>query len=105
MFLAMFTILYGGFAAANASSYSPDVGKATKAASRIFQIVDRPTEIDAIDVDEDNCTKIEKSYFQGKIEFKDVWFRYPSRLQEWVFKGLNLTIHPNDTIAIVGESG
>ena len=43
--------------------------------------------------------------FAGKIEFKDVWFRYPTRLQQWVFKGLNLTINPNDNIAVVGESG
>ena len=43
--------------------------------------------------------------FTGKIEFKGVWFRYPTRLHEWVFKGLDLTIEPNDTIAIVGESG
>jgi ABC-type multidrug transport system fused ATPase/permease subunit len=34
-----------------------------------------------------------------------VWFRYPSRKNEWVFKGLNLTINPNESVAIVGESG
>jgi ABC-type multidrug transport system fused ATPase/permease subunit len=34
-----------------------------------------------------------------------VWFRYPTRPTEWVFKGLNLKINPNDNIAIVGESG
>ena len=34
-----------------------------------------------------------------------MWFRYPTRLQNWVFKGLNLKINANDNIAIVGESG
>ena len=43
--------------------------------------------------------------FRGEIEFKDVWFRYPTRLQQWVFKGLNLKINPKDNIAVVGESG
>ena len=42
---------------------------------------------------------------KGKIEFRDVWFRYPSRSAQWVFKGLNLTINPNEVIAVVGESG
>ena len=43
--------------------------------------------------------------FRGEIEFKDVWFRYPTRLNQWIFKGLNLKINPNESIAIVGESG
>ena len=43
--------------------------------------------------------------FKGKIEFKDVWFRYPSRKNEWVFKGLNLTLNPSESVALVGESG
>lgn len=64
--------------------------------------------IDAIDgvIYESHATKkLDAGSFQGKIEFKDVWFRYPTRLQQWVFKGLNLTINPKDNIAVVGESG
>lgn len=34
--------------------------------------------------------------FLGEIEFRDVWFRYPTRLQQWVFKGLNLKINANE---------
>ena len=45
------------------------------------------------------------SSFKGEIEFRDVWFRYPLRPKQWVFKGLNLKIKPKDCIAIVGESG
>ena len=41
----------------------------------------------------------------GQIEFKNVWFRYPTRKNDWILKGLNLTINPNETIALVGESG
>ena len=41
----------------------------------------------------------------GKIEFKDVWFRYPTRKGEFVLKGLSLTIEPNESVALVGESG
>lgn len=48
---------------------------------------------------------IDSSTFQGTIEFKDVWFRYPTRKNEWVFKGLSLKINKNESVAIVGESG
>jgi len=41
----------------------------------------------------------------GKIEFKDVWFRYPRRKEDFVLRGLNLTINPNESVALVGESG
>ena len=34
-----------------------------------------------------------------------MWFRYPSRKHDWVLKGLNLKIYPNQTVALVGESG
>ena len=43
--------------------------------------------------------------FKGEIEFRDIWFRYPTRKNEWVFKGLNLKIHHKESVAIVGESG
>ena len=41
----------------------------------------------------------------GEIEFHNVWFRYPTRRGDWVLKGLNLKILPNETVALVGESG
>lgn len=34
-----------------------------------------------------------------------MWFRYPTRKNDWVLKGLNLHIRPNETVALVGESG
>lgn len=34
-----------------------------------------------------------------------MWFRYPTRKDHWIFKGLNLTIEPNQSMAVVGESG
>ena len=50
----------------------------------------------------------ERSYLQdlkGDIEFKNVWFRYPSRPQDWVLKDFSLKINNNESIALVGESG
>ena len=53
---------------------------------------------------------MEKSFavskdFKGDIEFDNVWFRYPTRKNEWVLKGLTMKINANETVALVGESG
>lgn len=39
---------------------------------------------------------------KGKIEFKDVSFKYDA---QWVLKNINLTIEKGKTIALVGQSG
>ncbi len=48
---------------------------------------------------------VDLAKFEGNIEFHNVWFRYPTRKNDWVLKGLNLKINKNETIALVGESG
>ena len=42
---------------------------------------------------------------KGKIEFRNVWFRYPTRKQDYVHKGLSFIIQPGQSVALVGESG
>lgn len=39
------------------------------------------------------------------MHFKDVKFKYPSRPNIQVLQGLNFTVEPGQTLAIVGESG
>ncbi|PSC68391.1 ABC transporter permease [Micractinium conductrix] len=40
----------------------------------------------------------------GRVEFEDVWFKYPGT-SDWVVHGLNLTLLPGQTLALVGPSG
>jgi len=39
------------------------------------------------------------------LTFKDVRFAYPSRPQNMIFNGLNLSVHQGETLALVGSSG
>lgn len=40
-----------------------------------------------------------------QVQFKDVHFHYPSRPENTIFKGLNLSVKHGETLAIVGPSG
>ena len=41
---------------------------------------------------------------RGRIELRDVGFRYP-RSDEWILRHLNLTVEPGETVGIVGRTG
>ena len=59
------------------------MGKAKSAAIKIFSIIDKRTKITALNSQkEDYVPSTDK--FIGEIEFKDVWFRYPTRKNDWV---------------------
>lgn len=107
IFISLFAIFFGASNAANAFSAAPDIGKARAAAERIFKIIDYPSKIDACALDENSAKIRIKSVedIKGKVEFQNVWFRYPTRKEDFVLKGLNLTIQPNEQVALVGESG
>lgn len=104
LFIATFAMMFGSFAAGQANQYGPDMGKAKKAGTTIFTYIELGTKINAVDIEKD-AVEVNPQTFQGEIELKNVWFRYPTRKNEWVFKGLNLKIKPNESVAVVGESG
>lgn len=96
-------MMFGSFAAGQANQFGPDMGKAKKAAATVFKYIDIPSTINAVDIPEESLEV--GDHIKGEITLKNVWFRYPSRKNEWVFKNLNLTLYPNESVAIVGESG
>ncbi|HEY1420999.1 MAG TPA: ABC transporter ATP-binding protein [Candidatus Dormibacteraeota bacterium] len=41
---------------------------------------------------------------RGRIEFRGVGFKYPNS-DDWILRGLNLTVEPGETMGIVGRTG
>ncbi|MCT8338545.1 ABC transporter ATP-binding protein/permease [Flavobacteriaceae bacterium TK19130] len=66
------------------------------AANRVFGILDTKSHID------DSGT-VEMPRAKGYIEFKNVHFGYNE--DEKVIKGISFTVHPGETVAIVGATG
>ncbi|KAL8260665.1 hypothetical protein R6Q59_028618 [Mikania micrantha] len=70
------------------------------AASKLFQVIDRKSEIDPYD------TSGQKSdHICWDIELQNVTFRYPTRPEENILNGLSLIIPSGTTTALVGRSG
>ena len=45
------------------------------------------------------------STIRGKVEFKNIWFKYPEKSGQDVFRGVGFTVEPGKTLALVGRSG
>ncbi len=71
--------------------------KAFTASERIFNLLDvKPDVLDKEDA-------IEIDHFEGKIEFRHVWFAYTE--ENWILKDVSFTINPKETCAFVGATG
>jgi len=75
-----------------------DLMRASGAAERVFELIDRDP---AIPLEEgDRPASVE-----GRIELRGVTFAYPSRKDMPVLKGLELELEPGEVVALVGPSG
>ena len=74
-----------------------NIQKALTASERLFNLLDVQPEVrdlpDAIDVE----------HFEGRIEFRNVWFAYQG--EDWILKDVSFVIEPRETCAFVGATG
>ena len=73
-------------------------------AERLFKIMDYKPRIDCKAFDEEKDTGIIRK-LEGNIEFKNVNFNYPSKIDVPVIQNFNLKIKKGEKIGIVGLSG
>jgi ATP-binding cassette subfamily B (MDR/TAP) protein 1 len=99
-FLCFSAVIFGAQSAGTIFSFAPDMGKAKQAAAELKTLFDRKPEIDSWSEDGEKLSSVE-----GHIEFRDVHFRYPTRPEQPVLRGLNLTVKPGQYVALVGASG
>jgi ATP-binding cassette subfamily B (MDR/TAP) protein 1 len=104
MFRAIFVILFAGFGLGQSQQYVGDISAAKSALINLFRTIDEPSPIDPIEIRDTKKDAIKKE-ITGKIEFRNVGFRYPTRPDVVVFENLNFTIQPGQNVAFVGFSG
>ena len=68
------------------------------AAERVFKVMDNPDQMPP-----DSANSVDAGILKGNIDFKDVWFAYKE--EQYVLKGINFSIGPGQTVALVGHTG
>ena len=71
--------------------------RAFTASERLFNLLDVEPDV----LDKPDAIEIDK--FEGRIEFKHVWFAYKGL--NWILKDVSFTIEPKQTCAFVGATG
>lgn len=74
--------------------------RAMASAKRITEVLDEP-----LDLNDDNAAHRELAVQKGRVEFKNVGFRYYKTSEDAVLSDINLTVEPGETVGIIGSTG
>lgn len=95
----IYTAVIGGAIAGLGNLYA-QIASAIGATDRVLDILERDNEVEIKDIHKASYEKL-----NGKIEFKNVRFTYPSRPDIEVLKDVSLKVETGRNIALVGQSG
>ncbi len=98
MFLVYLTMLLGPIATLAGSAVQFQNNLA--GLDRILDLLASPREL----IDRSGSRRVSKRETLGRVEFNDVWFKYPEG-DQWVLQGIQFVAEPGTTVAIVGRSG
>ncbi|XP_073843183.1 multidrug resistance protein homolog 65-like [Musca autumnalis] len=101
LMIAFFGIIVGADNIARTSPFLESFSMARGCAATIFKVIDAQSKIDPMSTD----GKLLNYGLRGDVELVDVFFRYPSRPDVIVHRGLSIKIKSGTTVALVGSSG
>ncbi|XP_033149531.1 LOW QUALITY PROTEIN: multidrug resistance protein homolog 65 [Drosophila busckii] len=101
LMIAFFGIIVGADNIARTAPFLESFATARGCATNLFKVIDLSSKIDPLSTD----GKLLNYGLRGDVEFQDVFFRYPSRPEIIVHRGLNIKIRAGQTVALVGSSG
>jgi len=93
-------VIFGAFGLGQAAPSLQAFAVASGAAVKVFETIDRQPLIDTLSEEGSRPESV-----RGDITFESIYFRYPSRPDVPILRGLNLTIKSGQTVALVGPSG
>ncbi|CAF2304400.1 ABC transporter B family member 4-like [Brassica napus] len=94
------SVLTGSMSLGQASPCLSAFAAGQAAAYKMFETIERRPDIDSYSTNGKVLDDI-----KGDIELKDVYFTYPARPDEQIFRGFSLFISSGTTVALVGQSG
>ncbi|XVE50544.1 hypothetical protein DITRI_Ditri01bG0171300 [Diplodiscus trichospermus] len=100
VFVAGINVIIAGLSIVSALPNLTGITEAAAAATRIYEMVDH---IPAIHTEDRKGKAL--SYVRGAIEFKGIYFSYPSKPDTLVLQGLDLRIPAGKSVGLVGSSG
>ncbi|KAJ4775062.1 ABC transporter B family member 21 [Rhynchospora pubera] len=96
----IFAVLTGSLSLGQGSPCLKSFAAGQAAAYKMFETINRKPYIDSYS---EKGKKLDD--VRGDIDFCDVYFSYPTRPHELIFKGFSLSISSGTTVALVGQSG
>ncbi|CAN0289073.1 unnamed protein product, partial [Ectocarpus sp. 12 AP-2014] len=96
----IFGVLIGAMSLGQMAPGATALGQAKQAGYRVFETLERVPPIDASSPEGSKPDKVE-----GRLEFKEVGFSYPTRPDDKVLDSVSISVSPGESLALVGPSG
>ncbi|UMM16425.1 hypothetical protein L5515_013439 [Caenorhabditis briggsae] len=100
IFTVLFVCLTSSAIAGTSAQIFNDVLNARVAARQIYRVIERVPKIDAMSAEGQKLLNV-----SGRVEFRNVHFRYSTRRDAKILDGFNLCVEPGTSVALVGHSG
>uniref|UniRef100_A0A0K0EWT7 LP14331p (inferred by orthology to a D. melanogaster protein) n=1 Tax=Strongyloides venezuelensis TaxID=75913 RepID=A0A0K0EWT7_STRVS len=100
VFIVVMSMLLGAYFLGLVSPHLMVLLNARVAASTLYNTIDRVPPIDCYNKKGNVIENV-----KGKVQFKNVHFRYPTRKDQKILHGIDFEVNPGETVALVGHSG